>query len=372
MKLFFTLLVTCFFGLNSLVAQTKNEFKMDRDRESLRGAVKKVETYRVEFVLKDDAIIEQKHPWIINSFDTEGKLSERIVYHSDGNVNRDVYSYDIKGENVECKTYYSDFRIKNLTRVQTYVHTFDNKGNLVEREVFEDDGSRSTRFVYEYDAKGNKIEYRYYHHTNVLGGKIVYVYNNNAGLLSQTYSNGDGALIWKHLYIVNDKGQEIEDKTYIGETLKYQVQFVYDDKGRVLQQDTSEFNTLPNQGAGSHSPEPGKVVFIYDDKAKTKEEIKFNKNGFLEKADLHVYDEKGSEIERVWYESGGSFNDVIQSKDKTPAAQRKLRGIFKWKITYRYEYDTQGNWTKKTRWYQSQENETAKPQSAEHRIISYY
>jgi len=371
MKIFFTLLITCFFGLNSLVAQTKSEIKTDRERESLHGAVKKVETYLVEFLSKDNAIVEQKRPWIINSFNPEGKLSERIVHIPDGNVNRDVYTYNVKGENVECKTFYSDFKIKNLTRVQTYVHTFDNRGNLIEREVFEDDGSRSTRFVYIYDAKGNKIEYRHYYHTGALGGKTVFIYNDNGKLLSQTYSNGNGSLIWRHLYAVNDKGQTIEDSTYIGETLRYRILFVYDDKERVVQQETLEFNAVPNQRT-SHAPEPGKIIFVYDDQRNTKEEIKFNKNGFLEKAVLYVYDEKDNEIERVWYESGGSFDDLMRSKEKTRAAQKKLRGIFKGKITYRYEYDAQNNWTKKTRLYQSQENELPKSQGAEYRIISYY
>ncbi len=66
MKIFFTLLIICFFGLSSLVAQTKSEIKKDKERESLHGAVKKVETYLVEFLSKDNAIVEQKRPWIIN------------------------------------------------------------------------------------------------------------------------------------------------------------------------------------------------------------------------------------------------------------------------------------------------------------------
>lgn len=369
-KVFFVSLIICVFSVNFLIAQNGFVVNRKRDHDNLLGSVKRTETSLIDFISQNSGVVEQKRPWVTNVYDVRGNLSENVVYLHDGNLHTDMHLYDAKDLNVECRTY-SNEADKAADKYQKYIHKFDANGRLTERIVTEFDGSPTARFVFNYDARGNKIEYRNYYHTGALGGKIVYAYHNNGGLLSQIYSDGNGNLIWKHIYIVNDKAQTIEDKTYIGETLRYQVRFVYDDKGRVVQRDTSEFNAIPNQWT-SHSPEPGKIVFIYDDKAKTKEEIKFNKNGFLEKSDLHVYDEKGVEIERVWYESGGSFDDVMQSKDKTPAAQRKLRGIFKWKITYRYEYDTQGNWTKKTRWYQSQENESAKPQSAEYRTISYY
>jgi len=370
MKLFFTLLIICLFGLNSLVAQNKSEIKTDKEQESLRGAVKKVETYLVEFSPKDNVIVEQKRPWIIDSYVFQGSRSERVVYLQDGNLLTDVYIYNAEGKNVECRTY-SNAIDKTLNKFQKYVHKFDDNGNMIERIVTESDGSPAARFVYKYDAKGNKIEYRNYYHTGAFGGKIVFTYNDNGNLLSQIYSNSDGSLIWKHLYVVNDKGQTIEDSTFIGETLRYKILFSMDGKGRIIQQETSEFNAIPNQRT-SHAPEPGKIVFIYNDVRKTKEEIKFNKNDFVEKAVLYTYDEKNNEIKRVWYESGGSFDDVMQSKDKTLAAQRKLRGIFKGKIIYQYEYDAQDNWTKKTRFYYTQENDQPLPESAEYRIISYY
>jgi hypothetical protein len=370
MKLFFTSLIICLFGLNFLVAQNKSEIKTDRERESLRGAVKKVETYLIEFLPADNGIVEQKRPWVINSYNVEGNRSEQIVYLQDGNVHTDVYIYNAEGKNVECRTY-SNAADKTLDKFQRYIHKFDDNGNMIERIVTESGGSLTARFVYKYDARGNKIEERNYYHTGALGGKIIFTYNDDKKITSQTYYQGENSLSGKSVFIYNKKQNTEQTIIYQNETLRYKILFSMDDKGRILQKETSEFNAVPNQWT-SHAPEPGKVIFIYDDERKTKEEIEFNTNGFMERASLYAYDEKDNEIERIWYESGSSFDEIMQSKDKTLAAQRKLRGIFKGKIIYRYEYDAQGNWTKKTRLYQSQENEQPKPQSAEYRIISYH
>ena len=367
MKIFFALLITCIFGINSLFAQNKGE--TDREQENLRGAVKKVETYLIDYLPQGDVIVEQKRPWVINSYNVKGNRSEQIVHLQDGNVHTDVYIYDAEGRNVECRTY-SNATDKTLNKFQKYVHKYDDNGNMIERIVTESDGSLTARFVYKYDAKGNKIEYRNYYHTGALGGKTIFTYNDDGEMTSQISYQGENSLSGKSVFLYDKKQRTEQTIIYQGETLRYKILFLMDDKGRIIQQETLEFNAIPNQWT-SHAPEPGKIVFIYDDDRKTKEEIKFNKNSFAEKSVKFTYD-KDNEIERVWYESGGSFDEIMQSKDKTLAAQRKLRGIFKGQITYQYEYDAQGNWTKKTRLYKSQENEQSKPQSAEYRIISYH
>lgn len=371
MKTIFTLLITCILGFVPLTAQNKKESKTHREREKLSGTVKSVESYLVEFLSKDGAIIEQKRPWITNSFSVEGKLAERIVYTPDGRVNKDVYIYNRKGENIECRTYYSDFKDKNKIRVQTYNHTFDERGNLLERKVFEHEGNLSARFVYEYDERGNEIEYRNYYHTGALGGKIISAYNDNGDLLSRISYTGDNTLAGKNLYVVNDKGQKIEQTIYIGETLRYKILFKYDEKGRILERETFELNAVPNLRA-SHSPEPGKVVFIYDDKNKTVEETRFDTNAAAEETSIAKYDDKDNVIEIVQYKYGGSYKEIIDAKDKTPAERKKLRGIFQGKTIYQYEYDVQGNWTKKTHLTQSLEDEKPKLFGAEQRVITYY
>lgn len=372
MKTIFTLLITCILGFVSLTAQNKKENKTDREREKLVGAVKSFETYLVEFISKDGAIVEQKRPWITNSFSVEGKLAERIVYTADGGFNKDVYTYNGKGENIECRTYYSDFKDKNKIRVQTYIHTFDERGNLLERKVFEHEGDLSARFVYKYDERGNEIEYRNYHHTGAFGGKTVSAYNDNGDLISQISYKNDNTINWKNLYAVDERGQKIEQTIYNGEILKYKILFRYDERGRILQRETLEFNILPNVLPPSHSPMPGKVVFIYDDKNKTVEEIKFDMNGAAEEASISKYDDKNNLIENIRYKYDGSYKEIIGAKEKTPAERKKLGGIFQGKTIYQYEYDIQGNWTKRSRLVQSLENEEPKLSGAEHRVIKYY
>ena len=369
MKILFILILTCFSGVNSLTAQDKN--KTDRERHELRGAVEKVENYIIEYSSQGGAIIEKERRWFTNSYTVKGDYSETISYQADGRSIINDYLYDNQGNNVECRDYPS-IEDKNINKYQKYVQKFDAQGDMIERIVTEPDGSSSVRFVYKYDAKGNKIEYRYYNYTGVLGGTTVYTYNNNSELLSQIYFGGDGSLIWKHLYAVNDKGQTVEDKTYIGETLRYRESFAYDDKGRVIRQDTSEFNTIPDTWT-SHAPRPGKIIFIYDNEnERIIEKLEFDEKDILRFAGLAKYDEKGNQIEAVGYESGGSFNDLMKVIDKSPAIQKKFLGNFRSKSVTRYEYDTQGNWTKKIRLDSLREDGEPTLRNGERRVISYY
>ena len=371
MKTILTLLITCILGFLSVAAQNKKENKTHRERESLSGAVKSIETYQVEFLSKDGIIIEQKRLWITNFFTVDGKLSERTVYAPEGGVNRDIYAYNENGENIECKTHYSDFKDKSKIRVQTYIHTFDDRGNLLERKVFEHEGNLSARFVYNYDEKGNEIEYRNYFHTGALGGKIISTYNDNGNMLSRVSYKDDNTIAGKDLFVVNDKGQKIEQTIFIGEILRYKILYKYDGKGRILERETLEFNTVPNSWT-SHAPQPGKLVFIYDDQNKTREEIRFNTDGAAEENSIFKYDDKENLLESIRYKYVGRYKEIIEAKDKTPAERKKLRGAFQWKAIFQYDFDIYGNWTKKTRLVQTTENEKPKPSEAEHRVIKYY
>ena len=371
MKIVFTLFLLCILGFIPVAAQNRRENKTDVEREDLSGEVKKVETHLVNYLPKDGGIMVQKRLWIITEFDTKGRRSERTVHLTDGGTNKDIYSYDAKGDNIECKTYYPDFKDKNQLRVQTYTHTFDDKGNLLERKVFENSGNLSSRFVYEYDEKGNEIEYRNYYHTGLLGGKILSTYDNNGKLLSQIFYKGDGTVSGKRLYVIEKNGRKIKEDIYNGEVLKYKILSEYDEKKRLLQRETFEFNAISNVRT-SHAPEAGKVVYIYNDEDKTKEEIEFNANGIAEKKTVYKYDEKENNIEAVFYKYDNSYSDVTEGKNKTVAEQRKNRELFQGKIIYLFEYDTQGNWTKKIRLSQTQESGEPKLLDAEERHITYY
>lgn len=370
MKIKISLFLLILLWIIPVTAQNKKE--TDSRREGLSGTVKKLEAYLVEFLLKDGRLVEAKRPWFTNQYSVEGELSERIGYNEHGAISgRYVYTFDEKGRNTGYKEF-ANILSKNLTVPRKHIYTLDENGNTIEYSVFDSDGTRAGRFVNKYDEKGNIIEERHYYHTGAIGGKTISTYNENGKLTGKTYLNSDGNLTGKISFIVDGNGQIIEETRYQGETLKYKMFYKYDLQGRILEKETLEFNAHPN-GWTSHSPEPGKVVYIYDDEKKTKEIISFDPDGLAKDTSVSVFNDKAVEIEVTTFKSGGSYDEIMsQAKNITPAVRRKLRGTFAGKIIYQYEYDAQGNWIKKTRLTQSGEMDKPKPSSAELRIIDYY
>jgi len=66
---------------------------------------------------------------------------------------------------------------------------------------------------------------------------------------------------------------------------------------------------------------------VYKYEAKPKEELVYSETGSLTYRELYILDDKGNEIEDINFEPDGSVN---------------------WRISYTYEFDSHGNWTKRT------------------------
>jgi len=180
-----------------------------------------------------------------------------------------IHTYDAMGRNTGYEEYSATLD-KNLTVSQRHAYVLDEKGRKIEYIAYESNGTVGTRFVYKYDAKGNKTEEAWYSHTGQLGGRSVYAFDDRNNQTIQAYYNGDGALNWRNVSKYDDTGNRTEWLQYHGDTLRYRVVTIYDTKGRILEQETFEYNAIPNV-ITSHAPEPGKVVYNYDDEKRMKQ-----------------------------------------------------------------------------------------------------
>jgi len=370
MKVVLSLLILSSLWIRPILSQTKT----DRDRAGLVGPVKRLEAYLVLFSLKDGSTVEGKRRALeITSYNSEGNISKKVSYDQTGAITvRYIHTYDARGRNTGFEEY-SAILDKSLTIPRRHVYTLDEEGRRVEYIVFESDGSVGQRFVYKYDDRGNLIEEQWYVHTGRLGGKSVYSFDEKGNQTSQAYyHSGDAKLNWKNISKYDLQGNRTEWLQYEGDTLRYKIISSYDSKGRVLENETFEFNGNPNV-ITSHAPEPGKVVYKYDDVKRTKEVATYEVNGVLKGRVAYKYDERGNEIGRTEFNGDGSPKDVeIQFYDNIYEPGSAFRGTLSGQPSMNVEYDSHGNWTKKTRLIQSEKGGPPQAYSAELRVITYY
>lgn len=345
MKKFCGLLLLCLLWITPIASQTKT----DKERDDLVGPVKRVETYLIEFVGKDNETKRRRHT---TTYDTVGNRTERVLYdQNDKIMARDLFTYDSEGRN----TGYEEYVLwvdKALTTPRRHVYTLDATGRKVEYTVFESNGTVGTRSVFKYDAKGNLIEQQWYAHTGRLIGRNVLTFDENGNQTSLTSYQEDGAPNFKNVSKYDANGNKTEALQYEGKTLRYKFLNSYDSKGRILVKETVEFNSRP-ASFPSHAPQPGKVVYTYDDEKRTNEEATYGIDGTLKGKVTHTFDERNNEIGLKLFNAYGPIE----------TSETRLTNI---------EYDSYGNWTRKTHSRLPEKDGQPQPNHVELRVITYY
>ena len=344
MRKFCGLLVLCLLWITPIASQTKT----DKERDDLVGPVKRVDAYLIEFLGKDNETKRRRHT---TTYNAEGNMAERVLYdQNDKIMARELYTFDADGRS----TGYEEYVLwvdKALTTPRRHVYTLDAVGRRVEYTVFESNGSVGSRSVFKYDAKGNLIEQQWYAHTGRLTHKTVFTFDENGNQTSQS-NYDEGSLNWKTVSKYDANGNKTELLQYQGNSLRYKFLHSYDSKGRILEKETVEFNSKP-ESFPSHAPEPGKVVYTYDDEKRTKEVATYGVDGTLKGKVTHAYDERNNEIGLKIFNAYGPQE----------TSETRLTNI---------EYDSYGNWTRKTHSRLPETGGQPQPNHVELRVITYH
>jgi hypothetical protein len=344
------------------------EGKNDLERAGLKGRVKSVEVWRVEYTIKDGGSVEGRRNRVSKTtYDERGNRAEVVTYGEDGSPSaRHVYTYDAEGRGTGYEEY-NAILDKSLTRPRRHVYALDGAGRMVENTVYESDGSVGSRFTYAYDAAGNKTEEAFYSWQGARIGRVVYTYDARGHLLTQTSHNPDDTVQWKHVHSYDAEGRKSESAQYQGGTLRYRFFYKYDAKGRLKEAETREFNADPGL-ISSHAPEPGKVVYTYDDEKGTKEVATYDVRGALKRRLRYSLDEKANAGGATELNADGSVKSKeIHWYDKN-VLLRTLRGM----PAAEFAYDERGNWTRRTFLLKPEGAERAEPYWSELREVVYY
>lgn len=70
---------------------------------------------------------------------------------------RTEYKFDYRGNQIELNSYNLD---GSLFSKFTYKYTYNDQGNCIEKREYDSDGDLNRRFTYKFNDKGNLVEYK--------------------------------------------------------------------------------------------------------------------------------------------------------------------------------------------------------------------
>lgn len=152
-----------------LVSCNQSEKKNDLTEENLKGKVKSITENTYEAVDKFGQI--EKGDILVDS---------SAVYTDDGRFK----IYNEKGNKIE-ENYYNS----NGSLIYKNTYKYDENGNKIE-ECHYEDGSLDKKYTYEYDENGNKMEENWYNSDVSLDKKYTYEYDKNNNWIQEVeYEN---------------------------------------------------------------------------------------------------------------------------------------------------------------------------------------
>jgi len=237
---------------------------------------------------------------------------------------------------------------KGTTRKRWDRWTYDSAGHLVELQRGSGANLGNHYLNFAYDDQGRVLRWeRREGGADRPAGHTEVNYKGNSVETSEF--NAGGREVSLQVQVLNEAGRvvdlEFSDSSKGELKLWYHSRFKYDDKGRVIEQDTDPYDF----DAGSdYAPLPGKLVAQYDDSQHTVDQKFYEPEGKLVIHAIGQLDRDGFLIAyRVFDRSNteGPGSDFVLNP-KTGKLQIQ-KGNVAWEVTY----DDFGNWTERKRWF---------------------
>jgi YD repeat-containing protein len=280
--------------LCALTVVTGAQAKPDRETDRLLGSVQTVKTEVVELTDKDGKNIERpRMPVQTIDYDVRGNRLKCVDFNRDGSVVQTVvYTYDAAGRN----TGYED-STPGLANPRRHIYVLDQNGNRTEYKMTQPTGSAADeRYVYKYDGQGNRIGEELYHKTTLIS-RNQNSFDDQGRLISQTIYNPDGTVAARIVNSFAADGKPLERVRHDGDLLTYRVRYKYDDKGRLSELET--VGSWIEMDSSADSYVTGKVVYVYKGKNTPKETLTYNPDGSLRERLVFDYDSHGNWTKRT-------------------------------------------------------------------------
>jgi YD repeat-containing protein len=290
MKKIFTLLFVfalCFVAVN-VRAQA------NREQDGLRGPVQSVSTEVAEFTTSDGKSVGgPRVPLHTVSYDARGNRVKRVDFNRDGSVAQTiVYNYDTEGRSLGFEDY-----VTGLSTPRKHIYALDQKGHRVEYRILQPTGKDGDeKYVYKYDENGNLVAEDLYHKTTLIS-RNENTYDQQGRLVSRTSYNPDSTVSSRIRISFAPDGKPVERTRHDGELLTYRVRYAYDSKGRLVEVETTGSYVETDSAFEYHVT--GKVAYVYKGKDRPKEMLIYNPDGTLRERVLIEYDSRGNWTKRT-------------------------------------------------------------------------
>ncbi len=271
-------------------AQTKT----DKEQDRLFGAVQSVKTEVAEFTSKDGKSIENSRmPVQTITYDTRGYRMKRVDFNRDGSVAQTlIYHYDAEGRSMGYEDY-----MPGLSTARKHVYVLDQSGKRTEYKMIQPTGEPGEeRYLYKYDANGNRIAEELWHKTSIVS-RNENTYDSQGRLISQTIYLPDGSVSARIQTVLAADGKPTERTRYDGDLLTYKVRYAYDRKGKLMELETT--GSYIESDSDTEGYVTGKVVYLYHGKDQPKETSIFNPDGSLRERIVADYDSRGNWTKRT-------------------------------------------------------------------------
>ncbi len=286
-----SLLLTILLGA-SLIANGQS--KSDLEQAGLRGSVQTVKTEITEFTIRDGKNVEgPRLPVQTVDYDARGNRTRRVDFNRDGSVAQTiVYNYDAEGR----RTGYEDY-LPGLTAARKHIYVLDQTGKRVEYKIVQPTGKAGDeKYLYKYDAGGNLIAEELQHKSSLIS-RNENTYDAQGRLITQTMYNPDGSVSARLNNSFGADGRPLERVRHDGDLLTYRVSYKYDGKGRLERVETS--GSYVETDSSSESYITGQVVYVYKGKDQPKETVIYNPDGSFRERLVLEYDSRGNWTKRT-------------------------------------------------------------------------
>ena len=227
------------------------------------------------------------------TYDVRGNRVKRIDFNRDGSVAQTlIYTYDAEGR---C-TGYEDYT-PGLNTPRKHVYSLDPLGNRTEYKIVQPNGSAADeKYLYKYDTNGNRVAEELYHKTSLIS-RNENAYDDQRRLITQVIYNPDGTVSSRISNSFASDGKPLERVRHDGDLLTYRVRYTYDSKGRLTELET--VGSYVEIDSNSEGYVTGKVVYVYKGKDYPKEALTYNQDGSLRDKVVLEYDSTGNWIKRT-------------------------------------------------------------------------
>lgn len=325
------------FGSTGSYAQSES----DLATQGLRGKIKSVEIYSLYY--QPETGWSKRRLWTAETFNPNGNTLERQVFRDERIISKVIYLYDERGRKIGDKSYSGSTGRLEETPTLTEL-ALNDSGKTAELKVYYSGAATAeVRHIFKYDERGNLLETDY-----GLAGKSVMTYDAQNNRTSRLNSNLSG-IVYNKSFAEYNKHRIIKSTIYEAEELRYEQKFKYDATHRLIEVETTEFNRPPNMFS-SHAPEPGKLIYNYDEQNKIRWTTKYSLTGEPEPNSTSIYNERDEQI--GYYCATGELQTC--------------------RTVIEYKTDSRGNTIMKTYYDRQSSGALLKPRAAEEKVITYY